>query len=172
MPGGEEDSLGRQIGKHRQVIVSLAPVHLVGTHPYYVLEAQPFIRRLHVGEENLLHPRVALAEDLNGTLHRHLPHGGQGACLELLSELLAAPLLGPGHTVHLAIVGSAPARQSAQNHALLVEDTLVALVHRLDVVVAGHRGSGARALASGHNSGVTSTFKTNVEASSRTSTTR
>ncbi len=94
---GEENSLGHQIGKHRQVVVSLAPVHLVGTHPYHILKAQPLIRRLHVGEEHPPHPRIALTEDLTGTLHRHLPHEGQGECLELLSEVLAAPLPGGAH---------------------------------------------------------------------------
>jgi hypothetical protein len=44
---GEEDPLGQQVSEHRQIVVSFAPVHLVGPHPNHVLEAQPLIRRLH-----------------------------------------------------------------------------------------------------------------------------
>jgi hypothetical protein len=144
--GGEEDSLGHQIGKHRQLIVSLAPVHLVGTHPSHVLGAQPLIRRLHVGGEHPPHARVALAEDLTGTLHRHLPHEGQGECLEVLSAVLAAPLPGRGHSVHRAVVPTAAAGQREQDDAILVEDVQMAPLQRFDVVIAGHRGSCPRTL--------------------------
>ncbi len=40
-----------------------------GTHPHHGVEAQSRMRRLHVGEEHPPHPRVALAQDLAGTLH-------------------------------------------------------------------------------------------------------
>jgi hypothetical protein len=140
---GEGDSLGQKVCEHRQVVMSLAPVHLVGAHPHHVLEAQPLIRRLHKSEEHPPDPRVALAEDLTGTLHWHLPHEGQGECLDLRSEVLAAPLSGRGYSVHRAVVPTAVAGQGAHNHTLLVEDIQAAPLHRLDVVVAGHRGSGA-----------------------------
>ena len=141
----EEDPLGHKISKHRQVIVPLAPVHLVGTHPNHGVETQPLIRRLHVGEEHPPHPRVALAEDLAGPLHWHLPHQGHGEGLELLGEVLAAPLPGRGHTVNLAVVATASPRQGTHDYALLVENVEVPPLHRLDMVVAGHRGPGARA---------------------------
>ncbi len=123
----------------------LAPVHLVGTHPNHGVETQPLIRRLHVGEEHPPHPGVALAEDLAGPLHWHLPHKGHGEGLELLGEGLAAPLPRQGHTVNLAVVATASPRQGTDDHALLVEDVEVPPLHRFDMVVAGHRGPGARA---------------------------
>ena len=141
-----EDPLGHKISEHRQVIVPFAPVHLVGTHPNHGVEAQPRMCRLHVGEEHPLHPRVALAEDLAGTLHGHLTHQGHCEGLEFLGEVLAATLPGRGHTVHLAVVATASSRQRTDDHALLVEDVEVPPLHRLDMVVAGHRGPGSGAL--------------------------
>ena len=58
---GEEDTLGRQVSEHRQIVVPFAPVHLVATNPNHVLEAQPLIRRLHVGEKHPPQPRGSLA---------------------------------------------------------------------------------------------------------------
>ncbi|MEY4692496.1 MAG: hypothetical protein RIT19_2821 [Verrucomicrobiota bacterium] len=141
----EGDPLGQQVSEHRQVVVPLAPVHLVGTPPNHGVETQPLIRRLHVGEEHPPHSRVALAEDLAGTLHGHLTHQGHGEGLELLGEVLAATLPGRGHTVHLAVVATASPRQGTHDYALHVEDVEVPPLHRLDMVVAGHRGPGARA---------------------------
>ncbi len=142
---GEEDPLGHKISEHRQVVVPLAPVHLVGSHPDHGVETQPLLRRLHVGEEHPPHPRVALAEDLAGTLHGHLPHQGHSEGLELLGEVLAAPLPGRGHTVHLSVVATASSRQGTHDYALLFKNVEVPPLHRLDMVVAGHRGPGARA---------------------------
>ena len=102
------------------------------------------IRRVHVSEAHLPHPRVALAEDLAGALHWHLTHLGHGEGLELLSEVLAGTLLGRGQTVHLAVVATASPRQRTHDHALLVEDVEVPPLHRLDMVVTGHRGPGWR----------------------------
>jgi hypothetical protein len=99
-----------------------------------------------VGEEYPPHPRVALAEDLAGTLHRHLPHQGHGEGLELLGEVLAAPLPLWGHTVHLAVIAAAFSRQSAHDDALLVENVEVPRLHRLDMVAAGHMGPGPSTL--------------------------
>ena len=142
---GKENFLGHQVREHRQVVVPLEPVHLVGTHPNHGVETQPLIRRLHVGEEHPPHPRVALAEDLPGPLHWHLPHQGHSEGLELLGEVLAATLPRRGHTLHLAVVATASPRQRKHDHALLVENVEVPPLHRLDMVVAGHRGPGARA---------------------------
>ncbi len=64
---------------------------------------------------------------------------------ELLDEVLAAPLPGRSHTVHFAVVASAPPRQGTHDYELLVENVEVPPLHRLDMVVAGHRGPGARA---------------------------
>jgi hypothetical protein len=138
---GEEDPLGQQVSEHRQVVVSFAAVHLVGTHPYHLVEAQPRMRRLDVGGEHPPHPRVALAKDVASTLDRHLPHQGQSEGLELLGKVLAAPLLGRSHTVHLDVIATPAPRQRADDHALLVEDIQMPPLHRLDMVVAGHRGS-------------------------------
>ncbi len=143
---GEEHPLGHKISEHRQVIVTSAPVHLVGSHPHHVVEAQSRMRRLPVGKEHLPHPRVALAEDLAGTLHGHLTHQGHGEGLELLDEVLAATLPGRCDSIDLAIVATAPSRQRTDDHAFLVEDVEVPPLHRLDMVVAGHRGTGAGAL--------------------------
>ena len=138
---GEEDSLGQQVSEHRQVVVPFAPVHLVGTHPDHVIEAQPRMRRFHVGEKHPPHSRVALPEDLASTLDRHLAHEGQSEGFELLGEVLAASLPRRSHTIHLTVIAPAPPWQSAHDHALLVEDIQMPPLHRLDVVVADHRGS-------------------------------
>ncbi len=142
----KENPLGHKISKRREVIVPFVPVHLVGSHPNGVVEAQPGMRRFHVGEEHPPHPRVALAEDLSGTLHRHFPHQGTGEGLDLLGEVLAAPLTRLGHTVHLTDIAKASSRQGTHDDALLVEDVEVPLLHRLDMVVAGHRGPGPSTL--------------------------
>ena len=134
----EENPHGHKISKHRQIIVTLAPVHLVGSHPHHGVETQLLIRRLHVGEEHPPHPRVALAEDLAGTLHGHLTHQGHGEGLELLGEVLAATLPGRGDSIDLAIVATASSRQRTDDHALLVEDVEMPPLHRLDMVVSGH----------------------------------
>jgi hypothetical protein len=104
------------------------------------------LRRFHVGEENPLHPRAALAQDRAGPLQGHLPHQGHGEGLELLGEVLAATLPGRCNTVDLAIVTTASPRQRTDDHALLVEDVEVPPLHRLDMVVTGHRGPGSIAL--------------------------
>ncbi len=88
----KEAPLGHKISKHCQVVVPFGPVHLVGSHPHHVVEAQPGMSRFHVCEEHPPHPPVAFAEDLAGTLHRHLFHQGHGKGLKLLGEVLATPL--------------------------------------------------------------------------------
>ena len=123
-----------------------APVHLVGANPYNRVEAQPLIRRLHVGEELRPHPRVALAEDLAGTLHGHLTHQGHGEGLELLGEVLVASVPGRCDSIDLAVVATASPRQRTDDHTLLNEDVEVPPLHRLDMVVAGDRGPGSSAL--------------------------
>jgi len=137
----KQHPLGEQVGKHRQVVVPFAPVHLVGSHPHHIVEAQPIVRRLDVGEEHPPHPGVALAEDLPGALHGHLAHQGQGKGLKLLGEVLAASLPGRSDTIHLAVVATAASRQRTNDHALLVEDVEVPPLHRLDMVVTGHLGA-------------------------------
>jgi hypothetical protein len=94
-----------------------------------------------VGEEHSPHPRVALAEDLASTLDRHLSHEGHSEGFELLGEVLTAPLPRRSHTIHLTVIASAPPWQSAHDHALLVEDIQMPSLHRLNMAVAGHRGS-------------------------------
>ena len=101
---GEEDSLGHLVREHWQVIVPFAPVHHVGSHPDYVVEARPCMGYLYVGEPHQPHPLVALAENLANTLARLIPHQSQNEVLEPLGEVLAAPLLRRRHTVHLAVV--------------------------------------------------------------------
>ena len=135
------NSLGQQASQHRQIVVPFAPVDLVGPHPYHVLEAQPLIRRLHVGEEHSLHPLVAFAEDLASTLDRHLAHEGQSKGVELLGEVLAASFPRRSHTIHLTVIAPAPPWQSAHDHALLVGDIQMPPLHRLDMVATDHRGS-------------------------------
>jgi len=142
----KEDPLGDKISKYWHVVVPFAPVYLVGSYPYHVSGAQPGMRRFHVGEEHPAHPRVTLAEDLAGALHCHLPHQGHGQGLELLGEVLATPLPGQNHTVHLPVVATASTRHGTDDKLLLVEDVEMPLVHRLDMVVAGHRGPAPRAL--------------------------
>ena len=122
---GEKYPLGQQVREHRHVVVSFPPVHLVGSHPNHVVEAQPRMRRFYVGEKHPPHPRVALAEDVASTLDWHLAHQGQSEGLELLGKQLAAPLPGRSHTVHLAVVATPSPRQHADDHALLVDDVEV-----------------------------------------------
>ena len=118
-----------------------APVHLVDPHPDQVLEAQPLIRRLHLGEKYPPHPRVALPEDLASTLDRHLSHEGQSEGFELLGEVLAASFPRRGHTIHLTVVATKSPWQRAHDHTLLVADIQMPPLHRLDMVVAGHLSS-------------------------------
>ena len=155
LPGvAKRNPLGHKISKHCQVIVTFAPVHLVGNHQNHGVEAQSRMCRLHVGEAHPRHPRVGLAEDLAGTLQGHLSHQGHCEGLELLGEVLAATLPGRGHTVHLAVVATASSRQRTDDHALLVEDVEVPPLHRLDMVVASHRGPGSVALLRPQSSGL------------------
>jgi hypothetical protein len=70
---GKEDPLGHMISVHRQVVVSFAPVHLVGSNPDHVVEAQLGMPRFHVGEQHPPHPRAALAEDLASPLRCNRP---------------------------------------------------------------------------------------------------
>ncbi len=125
--------------------MALAPVHLVGSQPDHGVETQPINRRLHVGEKHPPHPRVALAENLAGTILGHLTHQGYGEGVEPVSEVLAASLPGRSHTVRLAVVATASPRQGTHDHALLVENVEVPPLHRLDMVMAGNRCSGSGA---------------------------
>ena len=50
-----------------------------------------------------------------------------------------------GHTIHLAVVATPASRQSAANHALLVEDVQVPPLHRFDMVVIDNLGARADA---------------------------
>jgi hypothetical protein len=141
-----EAPLGHKISKHCQVVVPFAPVHLVRSYPHHVVEAQLGINRFHLGEEHPPHSRVAIAEDLAGTLHRHFPHQGHGEGFELLGEVLAAPLPRWGHTVHLAVIATASPRQGTHDDALLVEDVEVPPLHRFEMVVTGNLGTGPSTL--------------------------
>jgi hypothetical protein len=136
---GEGYSLGHQVREPRQIVVAFPPVHLIGPHPYHLVEAQPRMRRLDVGGEHPPHRRVALAKDVASTLDRHLPHQGQGEGLELLGKVLAAPLLGRSHTVHIDVIVTLAPRQRADDHALLVEYVEAPPLHRLNMVVTDHR---------------------------------
>ena len=99
-----------------------ATVHLVVSHPHHVREAQPRMRRLYVSDEDSLHLRVALAENLVGTLDGHLTHQDDGEGLELLGEMLAKPFSGRDHTVHRAVFATAPSRPGTHGDTLLVEE--------------------------------------------------
>ena len=139
----EEDPLGKQISKHRQVIVPLAPVHLVGTHPNHGVETQALAGRRNLSDEHPPHPprsrrgssrHVSLASPASGSRRRPRTPAS--------SAWSALP--GRGHTVHLAVVATASSRQRTHDHALLVENVKVPTLNRLDMVVANHRGPGAR----------------------------
>ena len=143
---GGENFLGHQIREYCQKVVLFAPVHLVGSHPYLVVEAQPQMRRLYVGEEHPPHPRVALSGHLSGKLQGHLAHRGLGEGLELLVEVLDAHRPGPGQTVHLAVVATASSRQGSNDNALYVEDIPVSPPDRFGIVITGHCGPGSRTL--------------------------
>ena len=65
---GEEAPLGQHMIDHHQVVLPVPPIHLVGLYPNHVIEAQPRMRRFHVGEEHPPHPRVGLSADLVCTL--------------------------------------------------------------------------------------------------------
>jgi hypothetical protein len=62
----KEHPRGHKISKHCQVVVPVAPVHLVGSHPHRVVEAQPGMRRFHVDKAHPPDSRGALVEDLAG----------------------------------------------------------------------------------------------------------
>lgn len=64
--------------------MSLGPVYLIGTQLQIVVEAQPLKRHFHTVEKHPPHPRVAFSETWAGTLHRRLPHLGNGECVEFL----------------------------------------------------------------------------------------
>jgi hypothetical protein len=102
--------------------VPFARVHLVGFHPHHVVEAQPRMRYLHVGEEHPPHPRLALAKEPASSLDLHLTHQGHCEGLELLAEVLAPPLSEQGHTVHLPAITIVSLRQGTNDHTLFVED--------------------------------------------------
>ena len=106
---GEKGPLGPQVGEHGQVVV-FAPVHFVGSHPKHVIK-KPRMRRLHRAQEQPPFPRVAFAEDLAGSLDRHLTHLGHCEDLKLLGEVGATPLPGRGHTVYVAVVPTKAVRQ-------------------------------------------------------------
>jgi hypothetical protein len=109
---GKVYPLGYQVSGHRQLVLPFAPVYLVGSHPHrHVVEAQPRMRRLHMGEEHSRHHRVAFAKDSAGILSRRFTHQGHCEGLGLLGQVLATPFPGRGHKVHRAVVGAAPARQ-------------------------------------------------------------
>ena len=74
------------------------------------------------------------------------PSSGSRRKPQTPGQVLVEPFPGRGHSVHRAAVGAAPARQSTHDYPLFVEDIEVAPLHRFNVVVAGHRGSGARTL--------------------------
>jgi len=98
---GGENSFGHQVRQHFQGVMPFAPVHLIGSHPDHVGEAQPGMHRLYVGAEHQTHPQAVLAKDLAGPLHGLHPHQDQGEGLELLGEALAAPLQQRGQRYNL-----------------------------------------------------------------------
>jgi hypothetical protein len=144
--GGKQHHLGHQVGKHHQLVVLLAPVNLVGSHRHYILEAQPRVRRIQMGEDHPPYPKAAVAKDLNGTLDLHLTHQAHCQSLALLGEAFAKLVPGRGHTVHLAVIATASSRLGPHDHALLCEEVEMQPLHRLDKVVAGHRWPGLSTL--------------------------
>ena len=88
--------------------MTFAPVYLIGTNPNHGVESRLRINSLHLAEEYPPHPRAALAEDLAGTPHGHLPDQVYGEGLELIGEVLAAALPWWCNSINLAIVAKAP----------------------------------------------------------------
>lgn len=137
---GQAHFLGDQVQKHCQVVVPFGPVHLIDSHSHHTVEAQPSMRRINVGEDQLPLARVAPDVDLIGTLRDQLTHQGYGEGLELLGKVLTAPLRRRCDREDLASVATAFSRQDTSDYALFVVDVTVPPVHRLDMVVANHRG--------------------------------
>ncbi len=163
---GEEDSLGQQVSEHRQVVVPFAPVYLVGPHPDHVLEAQPLIRRLHVGEKSLL-PRI-WPERLTGISRMRVRATASNSWVKCLLR----PSQG-GVTRYTVL--SSPRRPSGR--ARTIKHSLLKTFRCRHCIGSTWSwqvtGVLARELSSGHKSGVSSTFRKNVEdsGSNRDSTT-
>ncbi len=92
----EEEPLGDKFNKHRQVIATFVPDHLVGSILRHVVGAQPRMCRVHVGDKHSPHLHFALTQDLASTLHGYRPHQDCGETREFLGETVAEPLLGRG----------------------------------------------------------------------------
>ena len=56
--------LGRQIGEHRQIIVSLLAIHLVSPHPDYLFPTQICPRRFHVRKKCAPQLLIGLPQNL------------------------------------------------------------------------------------------------------------
>ena len=109
-----------------------------------------------------LFPCVALTEDLAGTLHQHLAHEGQSESFELLGEVLAAPSHG-GVTRYTLL--SSPRRP--RGRANTIKHSLLKTFRCRHCIGSTWSwqvtGVPERMLSSGHKSGVSSTFRRNVE---------
>ncbi len=115
-----------------------------------------------MGEENQPHPRVALADDLAATLHRHLPHQGHSECLELLGDVLLLPSQGK---VTQYTLPSSPRRPRGRAHTI-THSLLRTLKCRHCIGSTWSwqvSGVPARALFSSHKSDVSFTFNRKVE---------
>ena len=145
LPGyREKHPRGDEVGEHRQAVVAFAPDHIAASQPYHVVEAQPGMRRLHVGEKHPPHPRVVLIEILPARLTGIALIWVRAKASNSWVKCLLSPSHG-GDAVHFAAIGTSPPRQRTHDHALLVKDVKMPSLDRLDVVATNHRSGGARA---------------------------
>jgi hypothetical protein len=111
----QQHPLGLQVHKHRQVIVSLLPVHLVGTHPNDIFPAQISPCRIHMGKQCPPQFLVGFPQNLPRLFDRHFPHQRQGKGLKLLGQPPAAPLPRRMHRVNFLAFLTLPAGQRTRN---------------------------------------------------------
>lgn len=137
--GGEEHAALDQVGKDCEVVLSFADVHLVHSDPDHFGEIQNRVGIANVRPQQTPQTGIALAEDLPGPRHRHLPHQGQGERLELLGEVLTLALPGRRNRPNLVTPLATSPRQRAENFGSLPEGIQMPPSSRFGVVVADHR---------------------------------
>lgn len=157
----EADSIGDQVRKHRQVVVTFGPLHLIGSHPQSCRSSVVHAQHSR-GQKHLPHPKVALAEDLTGALKGLMTHQGKSKT----SNYRMKHLLRSSHSgVMLYTLRSLP--RCPGGRAPTIAYSLWKMLrcrHRTGLIWSWQiTGVSFGALSSGHNAAVFSSLITNVE---------
>ncbi|NBV24234.1 MAG: DNA-binding response regulator [Proteobacteria bacterium] len=105
--GGVDHPPRDQVGKHGQVVVAFAAVHLIDAQVRQLGEVQRGVGFGHRLEEQAPEPGVVFPENVAGLLHRHLAHQGQRKRLEVAGEVFAFAFPRQRHAPDVA-AGAAP----------------------------------------------------------------